>query len=236
MEEFHGNLPQREEGSKRAGEYPRITSFRLKNSTSLWVSEQKGQETWISFWKSAFQGSFQESVTNTLSNRQASTSHLSQEVQCISRPGNFECFSKCEVAAGDIYHKPLQLFCGNNWRVTVSPGLCLTPSRSVKFQLHFNDTARITAAFEPKLHNCYEWNTEIWSSVIPKKISKKNFYQSIILSRDTAIKTLKLLHYAHHIFQCPRFQKTTKWKNIHHCSRDSCIIEYFNFCYQNYTA
>lgn len=97
----------------------------------------------MSFWKSAFQGSFQKSATNTLLNRKASTLCLSQEVQYVSRPGNSECSSKCEVAAGDIYHKPLQLFCGNNWRVTVSPGLCLTPYRSVKFQLHCNNKARL---------------------------------------------------------------------------------------------
>lgn len=66
----------------------------------------------------------------------------------------------------------------------------------------------------------------IWSSVTTKKLCKKNFYQSIFLYRDTATKTLKLLqHYVHHISQCPRFQKTTKWKNIHHCSCNSSIVE-----------
>lgn len=136
-------------------------SSRLKNSASLWASEQKGQATWTCFWKSAFQGWFQESVTNTLLNRKVSTLCLSQEVQCVSRPGNSKCSSKCEVATGDIYQKPLQFFSGNNWRVTVSPGLCLTPPRSVTFQLDCNNKARITAVFVPKLHNCYEWNTEI---------------------------------------------------------------------------
>lgn len=66
----------------------------------------------------------------------------------------------------------------------------------------------------------------IWSSVTTKKLCKKNFYQSIFLYRDTATKTLKLLqHYVHHISQCPRFQTTTKWKNIHHCSCNSSIVE-----------
>lgn len=88
------------------------------------------------------------------------------------------------------------------------------------------DKARITAAFVPKLYNSYEWNRVIWSSVTTKKLCKKNFYQSIFLYRDTATKTLKLLqHYVHHISQCPRFQKTTKWKNIHHCSCNSSIVE-----------
>lgn len=67
---------------------------------------------------------------------------------------------------------------------------------------------------------------EIWSSIITIKTRKKNFYQSMFLYRDTTIKTLKLLqHYVHHISQCPGFQKTTKWKNIHHCSRESSIVK-----------
>lgn len=69
---------------------------------------------------------------------------------------------------------------------------------------------------------------EIWSSAIAKKISKKKFYQSIFLSRDTAIKPWSYYSIMHITFSLD-FKKQHNEKNTHHSSRESHIIEDFFF-------